>query len=504
MRLVGNFLVFFAFCFSAVLCSSLQSLSLFTGEPGSFLRVSLQNGLLSRVEIHSEKLFIPQPCRISASLVMDFPMVFWPIPQSGLAFIVQTDSNNETVVYTEEYQVQVNREFPLVKPSSVEEGKKYCTFYNEHHHSRGLSFSSLAKGEKMEKHIFIKTIARSGSHVFTNTLEEILGEFIAYTMQPHLKKSEIEEIPIIEKDFSHTYLVWDHHLNDELKKHSFLKIIQTLRDPIEFFDSFFHLKTTKNHTFKFPDSLLYWEHPLFLTFLDFHFLNVFHAFDFIFGPETQSNLKYFVRYEDLVTDPTKTTTDVLSFALSAPINRTAFGIRAKNRLKEGSLSTHFRKNVTHNRGNENWINLMKKYSLKSTQKIYHYSYGWLELFGYMDRWNEFFETGSVENSLLQPFDFIYQKVNEMALEESLSLRFNNYKCTPKNKAICAESGYGEKPPGLHSLGEELQRKTENYLKAFRFGKKMERQVVVILNQKFEDGSLEREMKEIASKSKQSQ
>lgn len=130
---------------------------------------------------------------------------------------------------------------------------------------------------------------------------------------------------------------------------------------------------------------------------------------------------------------------------------------------------------------------MKKYSRKAKRIIYECSYGWLELFGSINRWNEFFETGSVENSRLKRFDFIYQNVNQKTLEV-----IESQIQAPQSVELCSSSSLNEKPPGLESLGQDFVAKWREFVKKNK-GKTPKFETKRYLEQKYKDGSLEKEM-----------
>lgn len=218
-------------------------------------------------------------------------MVFWSIPQNGIAFDLQTNSKNESIVFAGEYQVQVNRKFPLVIPSTIKEFKKYHKRNEPVAFSRGLAFSSDVDGKELKEHIYMKMIPRSGSHAFVYTFEEILGEFFSTTPQSNSKKKKESVNGVLKQDISHTYFVWNHHSFDFIKRKEFLKIIQTIRDPIEVIDSRFHLETAKKGEFKLPDRLAYWEHPLFLDSAELFALDNLNYFQFLLENQTRSQIR---------------------------------------------------------------------------------------------------------------------------------------------------------------------------------------------------------------------
>lgn len=441
-----------AFCFSHI-----ASVGLFMGEPGSFARTTFSEMLFGhQIEIHSSQLSFFQPCiALPFSSFWDFHGMFWPLPEGPLSLEITIASRNESLSFSKGFQIQISRLYPLIHPKSVEEGLEFYNFYHKIHHERGLMFSKVSPNEETP-HIFLKTMMRAGTHMLINGLEEIMREFVGSPQGKgdNQRKSHFFESGGTKGDTRSTFVIWDHKTKEIGNNSQILRYVELIRDPVETIDSLFHLYSTHSHTKKLPDDLVYWRLPIFSEFVETaskYYLGSIS--EILSGDEI---IKYVLRYEDIIMDPIKSYTALLSFILRVPITRTRLLARIKSNFEERSLRSYYRNDSSHVNLAENWGKLMKKLESKDLMRIYHVSSEWLDLFGYQERWLEYFEFGTMNNIQLQPFGFKYEKINQKTIEHLLERKDQNYKCTLAQFDQCPLAKMDEKPPNLEVIGAKTQ------------------------------------------------
>lgn len=492
-----------------LLSTEISSIKFTAGEPGSFVKIELEDNFFSKIEIDSKELFFPQNCQSSYAKKLRFQTIFWPLPENGFSIEIDIDERKESVSIFKDFQVTVNRAYPLVTPKSIEHGQKFYDQYAEMHHSRGLRFSKVPQNETME-HVYLRTMMRSGSHVMIFGFEKIMKEFTGHPYRAYRKKDKFYLSGGVKGSTNFTFLMWNHNDLDPAERKKVLRYAELVRDPIEAIDSLFHFYVTRNHKKKFEDSLFYWRVPIYSEFVKRASIVYFDCVsELILRNDT---IKYVMRYEDLVKEPSETYRKFLSFVFRLPVEHSPIMNRIQKSF-EGGVASYYRGNSSYVDRSEHWKKLVNKIEFEDVNVVYENSKEWLELFGYGKRWEDFIKRGLVKDTELLPFDFLYEEVNAKSMEHILM-----YKDKPigfisgRNQSI----GYPEKPPGLWMIGKDLEKDLEKKATKLQEEKMAIREAESIpidekgtglflmkkdLAMMYSDGSLEEEMQKISGEIK---
>lgn len=298
--------------------------------------------------------------------------------RSFYEFRAETKEGQQISVRSQEitsFQIDMSGICDLVKPMSINEGKKYYNHYAIQHLDTGYSLCETTPPSLV--HIF--TTPRSGTHLLVQNMEAVLGIFFSSPYPLNSDRKSWEEGQAIDL-ITNVPFLWSHHsVKVSMKRRVFL-----VRDPMENIDSYFHFHAFRGHTHKLSDSTQYWKDDIYKRFVDLC------ARQFQLISDEALTLKapvLVVRYEDLVHQPVDVISQSIGFTIGVPTHLTVFQEKLKKHIGNYSLSSYYR-TFDHDEWIQKGKKLVKKMGSDFIMMIYQRAKFLIYFHGYYERFEE--------------------------------------------------------------------------------------------------------------------